>query len=211
MELDGQIGQTEAKQVDCLTEIGNAFGNANSRLWKMRNGYALPTAEGLKEIDSRLAMMSESELEELCAKLKIGLQWDTQVTLNGCEHLVTQAYCSALPVAYSGLPSRSWERFARLILEASYEATIAAGVLNASKSGNKSVYLTLLGGGAFGNDQVWILDAIRRVAKVYATFDLMVNIVSFRHSNSAVRKLCEEIEFGPPSPWWQHQKANCLV
>ena len=99
VELDGQIGQTEAKQVDCLAKIGNAFGNANSRLWKMRNGYALPTSEGLKEIDSRLATMSESELDELRAKLKIGLQWDTQVTLNGCEHLVTQAYCSALPVA----------------------------------------------------------------------------------------------------------------
>ena len=99
VELDGQIGQTEAKQVDCLAKIGNAFGNANSRLWKMRNGYALPTAKGLKEIDSRLAMMSEPELDELRAKLKIGLQWDTQVTLNGCEHLVTQAYCSALPVA----------------------------------------------------------------------------------------------------------------
>ncbi len=145
------------------------------------------------EIDSSLGAMSESELDELRAKLKIGLQWDTQVTLNGCEHFVTQAYCSALPVAYSGLPSRSWERFARLILEAAYEATLAAAVLNASKSGSKLVYLTLLGGGAFGNDQVWILDAIRRAANLYATFDLAVKIVSFRHSNPAIHRLCEEL------------------
>ena len=193
VELDGQIGQTEAKQVDCLEEIGKALGNASSRLWKMRNGYALPTAEGLKEIDSRLAIMSESEQDELRAKLKIGLQWDTQVTLDGCEHLVTQAYCSALPVAYSGLSSRLWQRFARLILEAAYEATLATAVLNASKSGNKSVYLTLLGGGAFGNDQVWILDAIRRAAKPFAGFDLVVKIVSFRQSNPAIRKLCDDL------------------
>jgi len=194
VELDGQVGQTEAKQVDCLEEIGKALGNANSRLWTMRNGYALPTAEGLKEIDSRLAIMSESEQDELRAKLKIGLQWDTQVTLNGCEHLVTQTYCSALPVAYSGLSSRLWERFARLILEAAYEATFATAVLNASKSGNKSVYLTLLGGGAFGNDQVWILDAIRRACTLYQKRDLDVKIVSFRSSNAAVIQIVRTIQ-----------------
>ena len=125
--------------------------------------------------------MTESELDELRSKLKIGLQWNTQVTLDGCEHLVTQAYCSALPVAYSNLSSRSWERFARLV---------AAAVLNASKSGNISVYLTLLGGGAFGNDQEWILNAIRRAAKLYIHVGLDVKIVSFRTSNPAVRQLC---------------------
>ncbi len=98
-----------------------------------------------------------------------------------------------LPVAYSGLPSRSWERFARLILEAAYEVTFAAAVLNSSKTGNKSLYLTLLGGGAFGNDQVWIVDAIRRAAKLYSRFDLDVKIVSFRNSNPSIRKLCEEL------------------
>ena len=195
--LDGQIGQTANKQVDCLAEIGEALGNAGGRLWKMKNGYALPTAEGLKEIDSKLGAMSDAELDSLRSKLKIGVQWDTQVTISNSEkndeHLVTQAYCSAVPVAYSGLSSRLWERFARLILEAAYEATLAAAVLNAAKSGKKSVYLTLLGGGAFGNDQELILGAIRRAAKLYNKFDLDVKIVSFRHSNPAIRKLCEEI------------------
>ena len=194
VELDGQIGQTAAKQVDCLAEIGKALGNANSRLWKMQNGYALPTAEGLREIDARLSVMSEPELDKLRAKLMIGLQWDTQVTLNGCEHLVTQTYCSALPVAYSGLSSRLWERFARLILEAAYEATFATAVLNASKSGNKSAYLTLLGGGAFGNDQEWILDAIRRACTLYQKRDLDVKIVSFRSSNAAVIQIARTIQ-----------------
>ncbi|MCA9194711.1 MAG: dual specificity protein phosphatase family protein [Planctomycetales bacterium] len=193
VELDSQIGQTASKQVDCLSAICETLGNVNRRLWKMKNGYALPSPDGLKEVDSKLSTISESELDKLRGELKIGLQWDTQVTLSDCEHLVTQAYCSALPVAYSGLPSRSWERFARLILEAAYEATFAASVLNASKTGNKSVYLTLLGGGAFGNDQVWIMDAIRRAARLYSRFDLDVKVVSFRHSNPAIRRLCEEL------------------
>ena len=198
VQLDGQIGQTASKQVDCLADVGEALGNTSGRLWKMKNGYALPTAEGLKEVDSALGAMSEGELDELRSKLRIGVQWDTQVTIGnsekrGSKHLVTQAYCSAVPVAYSGLSSRLWERFARLILEAAYEATLATAVLYAAKSGNKSVYLTLLGGGAFGNDQEWILNAIRRAAKLYNKHDLDVKIVSFRRSNPAIRKLCEEV------------------
>ncbi len=192
IELDDQKGQTATRQIDCLATVGESLENTHERLWTMRNGYALPSSAGLNEIDSKLASISEAELADLRDKLMIGLQWDTQVTLAGCTHLVSQAYCSALPVAYSGLSSRAWERFARLILEAAYEATFAAAVLNASKSGSRLLYLTLLGGGAFGNEQVWIMDAIRRAAKLYSRFDLDVKIVSFRQSNAAVRKLCEE-------------------
>jgi hypothetical protein len=194
VELDGQIGQSAKKQVDCLAAIGEVLGNTDNRLWSMTNGYALPSSEGLKAVDLKLSSMVASELDDLRGMLKVGLQWDTQVTLDECEHLVTQAYCSALPVAYSGLPSRSWERFARLVLEAAYEATFAAALLNSFRSGNKSLYLTLLGGGTFGNDQVWIIDAIRRAAKLYSRFDLDVKIVIYRHSNPAIRTLCDTLQ-----------------
>lgn len=193
VELDGQPGQTAERQIDCLADIGGALGNANAQLWEMKNGYALPTAGGLKEVDSILGGMSEVDLDGLRSKLKIGVQWETQVTLDGCEHMVTQAYCSALPVSYSGLPSRLWERFAKLILEAAYDATLAVAVLNASKTGNKLVYLTLLGGGAFGNDQGWILDAIRRACRLFQHSDLAVKIVSYRNSNPSIRQMCASL------------------
>ena len=86
--------------------------------------------------------------------LRIGLQWHTQVTLDGCTHTVSQAYCSALPVTgslRSGPPPHLWEEFARLILEATYEATLCAALLNSSKTGSNKVFLTLVGGGVFGN------------------------------------------------------------
>jgi hypothetical protein len=51
--LNGQIGQSETNQVDCLADVGNALGNNDNRLWKMRNGYALPSAVGLKEVTTR--------------------------------------------------------------------------------------------------------------------------------------------------------------
>jgi len=122
--VNGRVGQSAANQIDCLQDIGVALGNQNNRLWHMRNGYALPSVEGLLEINDRLLAMSESEHDDLRQRLQIGIQWDTQLTLGECQHNVTQAYCSALPVAYSSQPSRQWEPFARLVLEAAYEATL---------------------------------------------------------------------------------------
>ncbi len=43
--------------------------------------------------------------------------------------------------------------FARLILwEVAYEATICTAILNAMSHGRNRLFLTLLGGGAFGNE-----------------------------------------------------------
>jgi hypothetical protein len=193
VEINGQIGQSETNQVDCLADIGKALGNSDNRLWKMRNGYALPSEDGLTQVNAKLQGMSETELDAIRAKLQIGVQWDTQVTQKGGKHLVTQVYCSALPVAYSELASSQWETFARLVLEAAYEATLAVAVLNAANTGNKTAYLTLLGGGAFGNDEKWILDAVRRAANLYKAMELEVKIVSFRYSDPAVCKLCEVV------------------
>lgn len=44
---------------------------------------------------------------------------------------------------------------AQLVLDAGYEATLLAGVLNSQRGGSNIVLLTLLGGGAFGNANEW--------------------------------------------------------
>ena len=49
-----------------------------------------------------------------------------------------------------------------MILEAVYEATMWAAALNAQRGASNVVFLTLLGGGAFGNQSSWIHAAIRR-------------------------------------------------
>jgi hypothetical protein len=158
----------------------------------MQNGYALASHSGLSEIAKRLAVSSEDELDQLRQLLRIGIQWNTQVTIRNSQHTVTQAYCSALPVAYSDHSSVLWEPFARLVLEASYEATLCAAILNSLNTGNHRVFLTLLGGGAFGNKTGWIIDAIRRALKLYSDWNLEIAIVSYGSSNPHVRQLAEE-------------------
>ncbi|MCP5538358.1 MAG: hypothetical protein H7A51_19255 [Akkermansiaceae bacterium] len=188
-KTNGEIGQSASNQIDCLADLGKALQNTDERLWKMRNGYALASADGLDEISRRLQESTKDELDKLRGHLKVGLQWDTQVTLGDCSHLVSQTYCSALPVAYSSHCSEMWRDFAVLILEAAYEATLCAAILNAQKTGNNKVFLTLLGGGAFGNESVWIIDAIDRALRIHADSGLDVRIVSFRSSNRALKKL----------------------
>ena len=190
--VNGQTGQSATNQIDCLADIGAALGNTENRLWEMRNGYALASSDGLADIGKRLRAWSELELDELRTLLRIGLQWHTQVTLDGCTHTVSQAYCSALPVTGSlkkGPPRHLWKEFARLILEATYEATLCAALLNASKTGSNKVFLTLVGGGVFGNETAWIVDSLQRALALYKDAALDVAIVSYEASNPDIQHL----------------------
>ncbi len=192
-DVNGQIGQSSDNQIDCLLDFGNALGNTGERLWAMQNGYARASKTGLEEISKRVKFMTEGERDALRQTLRIGIQRDTQVTLGNCKHTVTQAYCSALPVAYSEYSESLWEDFAQLILEASYEATLCAALVNSANTKNNKVFLTLLGGGAFGNHDDWIFAAIKRALKIFADAPLDVAIVSHGISKPRVLDFLKSI------------------
>lgn len=192
LNVNGQVGQSADRQVDCLANLGDALGNTENHLWEMKNGYALASERGLKEITNRLRQASEPERDALRQLLRIGIQWNTEITISDSKHTVSQAYCSALPVAYSEHSSELWAEFAQLILEASYEATLCAGILNYLSSGNNTVYLTLVGGGAFGNRNEWIINALSRALKLYKHADLDVVIVSYGTSNESTQELIQD-------------------
>ncbi|MDM8562166.1 hypothetical protein QUF54_02310 [Candidatus Marithioploca araucensis] len=194
--VNGESGQTSNNQIDCLADIGAALGNSDNHLWEMKNGYALASKKGLIEITNQIKSATESEIDNLRKLLHIGIQWNTEVTLNDSKHTVTQAYCSALPVAYSQQSSELWAGFARIVLEASYEATICTGILNFLKTGNNKVYLTLIGGGAFGNEMAWIMNAINRSLNLYKSVGIDVVIVSHGYSNNHVKELIHQFETG---------------
>ncbi|MFG0286604.1 MAG: hypothetical protein ACF8CQ_00420 [Rhodopirellula sp. JB044] len=193
-DVDGQIGQTAKKQIDCSADLGRSLGNHDDKLWVMRNGYLLPSEKGLSKISSTLQSMSEGELDHLRGELRIGCQWHTDVTIDDADHKVSQAYCSALPVAYGEQPKPLWADFARLILDAAYEATFCAAVLNASRTGVNNVFLTLLGGGVFGNDDDWIVGAIERAYAKYRRHGLDVQIASYGRSKPVVADLVHRLK-----------------
>jgi hypothetical protein len=92
--------------------------------------------------------------------------------------VVSRAFCSALPVANTGVARTHWKAFASLVLEAAYEATKWALVDNARRGASNAVLLTSLGGGVFGSDESWICGAMARALRMTAHVTMDVRIVT---------------------------------
>jgi hypothetical protein len=197
--VGGTRGQTAKRQLDGLAGLGEALAGALKQpidaLWKMQNGYAQCTRAGLDAITKHLDAVSPKEADALRGKLCIGIHRDVEVTeaAGDPRPLVSQAFCSALPVAYSSnVPAPHWKAFGSLVLEAAYEATMVAGVLNAQRGASNIVLLTELGAGAFGNDPAWVHAAMRRALEMTSGFDLDVKLVSYRSPSRGLQRLAED-------------------
>ena len=197
VQVNGELGQTAERQLNMLDQFEQQLLSAVNKhakqpfesLWQMKNGYALPNAAQLIAINDTLEQLTPAERTALIGSIKIGVQYDSQVTLQNCSHFVTQAYCSAMPVAYSQQSSALWQPLASVILQAAYQATLAAAVINANKTGNNQVFLTLLGGGAFGNTLEWIMDALKTALRAYNSSGLNVMLVSYGRSKPELGSL----------------------
>jgi hypothetical protein len=196
--VGGSYGQTVDRQLDGLAELGETLRQALAQpkdgLWTMRNGYAFCTRQGLVAITGHLDTLNSEQLDFLRGKLSVGIHQDVEATEAEPENrpLLSQVFCSALPISYTAIEASRWEQFARLILEAAYEATLWAAVLNARRGASRTVFLTLLGGGAFGNPEAWIVAAMKRALRIVADYDLDVKLVSYGAPSPAVRRLAEE-------------------
>ena len=173
-------GQGEA-QIDCLVDVAAAVNNEKHRYWIMKNGYALPgSVKAMAQLGKRITEDASLAAVAL-GGLRVGVHWATQAA-PPCTHLVAQVYASALPVAYAqNTKPEDFEPFARVILRGAYEATLAVGTLHAATrpSGRATVYLTCLGGGAFGNALEWIVDAMAGAMEAYKEAPLDVILVHY--------------------------------
>lgn len=195
-------GQTAAQQLDGLADLGAALSEVldcpQQDLWETRNGYALATRAGLDLISTYLASAGPEAIDDLRASLRIGVHADVEVTASAAPPgpVVSQAFCSALPVAYSGVPAKYWAPFATLVLEAAYEATLLAAAESSARGGSNIVLLTMLGGGAFGNDDEWIHHAIERAIRQIQDVDLDIRLVSYGPPSATMRALVGRLQAG---------------
>lgn len=204
----GREGQTRHHQVDNLADLSAALGNVPcGKLFDVRGGYTLAKDSQLALLNSVLSrFQKEGKLEELHTLLRVGVHTDVQVTSTNWgrnrvydpEQQVTQVFGSACSVAYNAGRSESWRPFATLVLQASYEATLWAALLNAvrhrGRAGSRRVFLTCLGGGVFGNSMDWIMQAMRQAIVRFADHGLDVRVVTYA-GNIDPRLLALEQEF----------------
>lgn len=64
---------------------------------------------------------------------------------------------------------------------------------NAAQTGNRVAYLTLLGGGVFGNRDHWIADAIERAFQKHIDHELDIRIVAYDQSKPAIAELVSRL------------------
>ena len=180
-------------QIDCLRDVAALLGGASRGYWAMSNGYALPLQDKAGGSIEKLGAKLRADDGELAAAseavLRVGVHWDTQVSpgrdrTQQRTHRVAQVFASALPIAYTrSTPLKDWEPFARLVLTAAFDATLcAAAVLAARRGGGAKrvrVFLTAIGGGAFGNPAAWIVEAIDAALVRHAGQPLDVALVHF--------------------------------
>ena len=187
--VDGGTGQRADRQLDGFVDLGaaiaRALGTPEEALWRMRNGYAMFTADGVDRMSGHVASLDEDGRDALRQRLRIGLHWDVEVTdgMSSPGPQVSQAFCSALPVSYNAfdlIEGARWQPLATLVLEAAYEARLWAAVLNAQRGVTAQVLLTFLGGGAFGNDERWIGAGIAHAVRATRAHDLEIAIVSYQ-------------------------------
>lgn len=191
--------QRANNQINNLEDIERLLDNDNKKYFQVRNGYTMATDSSLCKLGD---FLKNPDLQDkLAGHLRIGMQWDTEVVCScfgahdyrGQQQLVSQAYCSACSVSYSRCSAAAWKPFASLVLRACYEATMIAGILNAAahieEQGARRIFLTAIGGGVFGNDMMWVQDAIQRSLDKFRDYDLSVTLVSYGKATPEFRPL----------------------
>ena len=113
----GSYGQQRNDKLNGFAGLAVALAcveAAVTALWTMQNGYAQCTRAGLDAITQHLTGLRSEQVDALRGKLCIRIHRDVEVTeaAKGPRPLVSQAFCSALPVAYGrSVPAPHWKAF----------------------------------------------------------------------------------------------------
>ena len=183
VEHGGFKGQN-TEQIDNLSDVGEIVENSTNYYWRMQNGYLIGVSSEIVNLNARL-LANINLIANLENALRVGVHWDTSVAPPK-KHTVCQVYASAIPCTYKhkappNLPSiDQWEPLACLVLRAAYLATLAVATILSLKRRRRVVcYLTILGGGAFGNKEEWIWDAINNALIAFKTAPINVILVHY--------------------------------
>jgi len=193
------VGQTKNNQIDTSwnlrQQLASDLGWEVDALWTMKNGYAFFTLASLKRLAQHLETALPEQIDIYRGLLQIGIHEDVSITLPMTKNdgLVTQIFCSALPISYNNLMQGPWSPIASLVLESAYESTLLAATIQKKRTGVDRVLLTLLGGGAFGNDPRWIYEAIKRAFNIVKDAGLNIEIVSYGQPDSMLKHFVHEL------------------
>eukprot|EP00977_Amphora_coffeiformis_P001400 scaffold287_cov173-Amphora_coffeaeformis.AAC.14 len=181
----GHVGQTSNRQINTLAPIlarMTDYNNGEKTKITVRNGYAFASNKKLQVAQG----IVHEHADELVGLLQVGVQRNTEVTYpTRTGRLMTQVYCSAVPVSYTSATSVEWAPLARVVLKGAYEATLLEGVFQHLYKQQErpgvtieptKIYLTMVGGGAFGNDMEWIWEAMEHANNAIRSYPVALEV-----------------------------------
>lgn len=179
------VGDDEGQRADRqLNNLAAVQALLDEDVVRVKNGYCFSNPDAITALSNAV---DPSNRDLLLDAMRIGVQTDVEVTFARRyeepvrPQNVSQSFCSALSCGYDSGPLAAWEGLARVVLEAAYEATLWAAALDAHEGrGSGIVWLTFIGGGAFGNRKAWIGESIGRALNAVADRPLDVRIAHFR-------------------------------
>ena len=200
IDCNGKIGQSANKQLDCSNELKHKLaedmGVEPNFLWSMKNGYAIFTNDSLSALHKYLTSCGTDTLASYKDYLRIGFQTEASVTDIKAQqnHLVSQAFSSALPISCHQVDEvEPWGPITRLILSATYRLTLNLAILNRLRTGNRKVFLTLVGCGAFHNPKHWVYTAMMEEIQLAINADLDIHIVSYEAPDPNLLSLVSDL------------------
>lgn len=197
MPVAGKYGQTEDRQFNAMKDFQKALPTGLCQLTDRpeiyRNGYLLFGQPEIIAFNHWAESLDEDGRQRLKSLIRYGVHRNVQVSLPSAGHKVSQIFCSALPVAYCDAPFWLYRGLASMILEAAYEATILAGTVNRAVHGSSRVFLTFLGGGAFGNAEEWIFNGMKEALKRTAGAGLDLRLVCYGTTPISVERFVSEL------------------
>jgi predicted NAD-dependent protein-ADP-ribosyltransferase YbiA (DUF1768 family) len=215
-ELLGHLKLTaeDAARLQVAGEDGNA-------LVSVVNGYTdtpVPnTPHGNPGLQHLSKLIRDADRSELRSKLRIGVHSDVDVVFSsrdshtgecvqipeGQRQRVSQVFSSAVACGYAHGTPEEWEALARVVLEATYEATLWAAALEQQRGqGSGVVFLTFVGGGVFKNRPEWIQEAIGRACARLHRYPLRVKLCHYKRVDEATAQMVSTIFQSqiPPPP-----------
>lgn len=188
------------------------YGNNN--LWNPgKNTYAHPTKDIAKQYRSLKLTIDQQVLDRMkfdsSDVKKVGVAVHTDIPLiigpggdlrdaNQQQNLivdqgkrVTLVHASAFDMrnARSYNPNDGIAQFARIALDGAYEGTVRAAIA----TGKKRVFLTIMGGGSFKNDVMWVFESIEKIRELIKKSNLHVTLVY--HPDYPRRDMSKDQEF----------------
>lgn len=186
-------------------EVGQIRTNLNllsDTPFDIYHGYPNVRSEGAREKSEIYKNFDWNNLDNY----RMGVHSNCQVLLTqdmlgnlvlaSGDQIVHHVYCAALDFSGSVPHNLLYDTIGKAILRASYKISILSAWENSVKypdlAGSKKLYLTLLGGGVFGNPHEWICDAVLENEQLIVESGLEVYLIfynGFSGKNTSEGKL----------------------